>query len=95
MKLVVDVPEGNYKALKKMSGCGLGVYHEMILNGTPLSEELENIKAEMQVELDKKMESERQQMISCAMLYKNQTQKYFDIIDKHIAGLKGDNNAES
>ena len=50
MKLVVDVPEGNYKALKKMSGCcGLGVYHEMILNGIPLSEELEKIKAEIEL----------------------------------------------
>lgn len=80
MKLVVDVPEGNYKALKKMSGCGLGVYHEMILNGTPLSEEFEKIKSEI-------IEYRSKQNCSCS--------DCLDIIDNHLSELKGDNNAES
>ena len=52
MKLIIDVPEGNYKALKKMSSFNLGVYHEMILNGIPLEEELQKIKDEIQDLID-------------------------------------------
>ena len=82
MKLVIDVPDGNYKALKKMSGCGLGVYHEMILNGTPLAEELEKIKAEFS-DLQK---AHHIWLIDQYALI----DECSEIIDKHIAELKGE-----
>lgn len=46
MKIVVDIPEEHVKTLKKLNG--LGYYHEVIANGQPLSEVLDEISAEIE-----------------------------------------------
>ena len=46
MKLVIDIPENGYQTLVKMkkSQGSLGYYHEIILNGVPISEDSADIK---------------------------------------------------
>jgi len=33
MKVLIDINENDYKVLEDMKNCGLGYYHEAILNG--------------------------------------------------------------
>ncbi len=41
MKIVIDIPEDEYQALVDMRDCGLGFYHEIILNGKILDKDLD------------------------------------------------------
>ena len=45
MKLVIAILDSGYRTLQAMSGGGLGYYHKIILNGTPLDVVLDKIRA--------------------------------------------------
>lgn len=40
MKILIDIPENYIKALEEMRGCGLGYYHELIVNGVRIPDEV-------------------------------------------------------
>lgn len=48
MKMICDVPDEVIKSVRMGTWCGSSVMEEMIANGTPLSEVLKNIKAELE-----------------------------------------------
>jgi len=84
MKLIIDIPEEEYRNIWLMSKDGIGMaLYDWVANGTPLSEELEKIKAEIE---DIRSQEENIDSSWCAGL------KYVNnkIIDKHIAELKGE-----
>lgn len=77
MKLIIDINKKDYNSIisdKLISPRNLNIYERIIANGTPLEEELEQIKAEF--------EEDRYILL-------NQTVA-IQVIDKHISELKGE-----
>lgn len=89
MKVVVDIPEEYYNALKQANVIVKGqrsgktlesVIYNAVGNGTPLEKVFDDIKAEIYQILDKYEPAENQNYFDSGL------QKALEIIDKHING---------
>lgn len=85
MKLIIDIPDREYKQRIEFPLCYDSTIDKAIVNSTPLSEELEKIKAKINSE-DVNCQYEEDYVYSSGL------QKAIEIIDNHIAELKGENN---
>ena len=77
MKLVIDIPEEDYEYIKNSNDMNFNA----IKNGTPLKEELEDIKAEIE-DLDTFFDNDYFSGNNDAMFKKKDV---LAIIDKHIS----------
>lgn len=85
MKYIIEFPEDYYKAIKEIPIKQSTTDMLIIRNGTPLSEELEKIKKEVEeekIDIDLNIGQER--------LYNNAINDVMQIIDNHISELKGE-----
>ncbi|MBO7730969.1 MAG: hypothetical protein J6S67_00400 [Methanobrevibacter sp.] len=86
MKLIIDIDEAHYKDAindTEWDTLSLGIYlKEQIKNSEPLQAELEQVKAEIQDERSKYSGEGK-------YTYTAGLKESMDIIDKHIAELKG------
>ena len=85
MKLIIDIADREYKQRIEFPLCYDSTIDKAIVNGTPLSEELEKIKTEIQHERSKHSGEGK-------YTYTAGLKVSIDIIDKRIAELKGENN---
>lgn len=86
MKLVIDISQNDYEEIKEY---GINTFSSVaiaIQNGTPLEEELEKIKAEIRKLTDINPDYPMDRTIHISR------NEVLEIIDKHIAELKGENN---
>lgn len=93
MELIIDITENHLKTLQKMNECGLGYYHRAILNGTPLSEELEKLKTEIKQQGSIHIKYRRTENIDHlvdSIVYQCKD-GFCNYIDNHIAELKDKN----
>lgn len=81
MKLVIDISEEDYDYIKNSDDMNFNV----IKNGIPLEEELEDVKAEI----------ENYEIEIFDYSYSQGLKKAIEIIDKHISELKGENNGDT
>lgn len=80
MKIVIDIPEEEYEWLKQHPNSirWSSVYTDAILNGTPLNETLDKIRAEIQENINYNKKMNYQGIVTGLLLT-------LDIIDKHEA----------
>ena len=89
MKLIIDIDDKVYNDLKNrgltgmLTGKECECMNEAIYNGTPLEEEIEKIKDEIEEE-DSDCQYEED------YVYNGGLQKAIEIIDRHIFKLKGE-----
>ena len=77
MKLIIDIPEEEYKRLKGYIPFGIG---EMLKNGTPFYSVIEDIKAEIENRCAITVNSNNEPAMTLHDI--------FEIIDRHIGDTK-------
>ena len=86
MKIIIDIDERAYAGcvkLKNNDDMGVLGFHliNATANGTPLEEELEKIRSEIQEEIFNS---------KGYVTYSNALMRCYEIVDKHISELKGE-----
>lgn len=85
MKLIIDIDERDWEFIKETDGCRWSIkILDGVINGTPLENELEMIKKEIDSE-DVNCQYEED------YVYNSGLQKAIDVIDNHIERLKEEN----